>query len=346
MNKLLKYGWSVLLGLAMFTSCSSEEDAVTGASGPEPVKFAMYTSMPGETRVTVDYLMRTVFTQKDSVGIFVYRRTADGADGELYAANVKYTYDGAYWTASSADAIMTEPGTALNFYAYYPYRSDMTEYGQMSCSVQIAQNEVLTKDENGSENEEENLEGIMEGYGRNYAAGDVMTAKNTSCEAGECIVPLTFGHTFALVRVCVTGTEATDTLATVKLLGMKTGATIDVRSGAQLSAEGTPSDIAMLQVSNAKNNMFYLAMVPAQDIAAGTDLIEVTTAVRKNEKDEGVKTIKRYPCKEALSLIASCSHTLVVLMGEEISFEPGPDTGGMNVTQWLEDEDVEMDKVE
>lgn len=349
MNKFIKYGWSVLLGLTAFTSCSSDEDAATEVSGPNAVKFAMYTSMPGETRAMADHLMRTAFARKDSVGIFAYRRTAEGTDGELYAANVKYTYDGAHWTVSPDNAIMTEPGTALNFYAYYPYRPDMTEYGQLTCTVQTAQNEVLVKDDKNKDDEDadENVEDVMEGYGKNYAASDVMTAKNTSSEAGERIVPLTFGHAFALVRVRVTGTEATDTLATVKLIGLKTQATIDARTGEQQPAMGEPADIDMLQVSNEENNMYYLAVVPAQDIAAGTRLVEVTTAVRKNANNEGVKTIHPWSTTALLSLNASTSHTLVVTLGEEMSFEPGPDTGGMNVTQWLEEEGkLEMDKVE
>lgn len=328
MNKLLKYGWSIVLGLSALTSCSSEEDAATEAFGPEPVKFGMYISMPGETRSVADHFMRAAFTEADSVGVFAYKRTEDGSNGELYAANVRYTYRSGRWTVPSDSAIMTEPSASLNFYAYYPYRADMAEYGQMPCNVHAAQNEV---DESG--------------YGMNYAASDVLIAKSTGSEAGDHLVDLNFSHAFAMVRVRVTGTEATDTLATVKLLGLKTQATIDAMNGTQASPEGEPADIGMLQVSNEENNMFYLAVVPAQNIAAGVDLVEVTTTV-KDDKGKDVETTKRYPCKEDLSLSASASHTLVVVMGEEISFEPKPDAGGMDVTQWLESEEVEMDKVE
>lgn len=342
MNKLIKYGWSILLGLTAFSSCSSDEDADTGNSGPEPVKFAIYTSMPGQSRVVADQLMRTTFAKKDSVGIFAYRRNADGTDGDLYAANVKYVYDGAHWSVSAANTIMTEPGTAFNYYAYYPYRTDMANYDQLVCSVDTAQHKVQTKEEADSLG----IENVIVGYAKNYAASDVMTAGSTETQAGERIIPLTFGHAFAVVRVRVTGTEATDTLTAVRLIGIKNKATIDVRTGKQQDAEREPVNIHMLQVSRKMNNMFYLAIVPAQDIAQGVRLVEVTTAVEKTEENQEGKAVHHWTATAPLSLSALTSHTLVVTLGDEMNFEPGPDTGGMDITHWLEEEKVEIDKVE
>lgn len=320
MNKLLKYGWSIVLGLSALGSCSSEEDAATQSSGPQPVKFMMHTSMPGETRTVTDKYMRTIFAKADSVGIFAYRRTADGTDGELYAANVKYTYDGSQWTVPADGAIISDPETPLNFYAYHPYRPDVTDYRQITYNVQTTQNVV---DETG--------------YSANYSASDALTVKSRNSKAGEHLVDLTFGHAFSLVRVRISGTEATDALTTVKLCGVKTQAVIDLTADAQPVAQGDATDMGMLQVSNQQSFLVYLVLLPSQEIAADVKLLEVTTK----------KEVKVYNSgKEPFSLNAFSSRTMEVVLGDPTIIEPDPNGGGMNVTQWLRDEDIALEPVE
>lgn len=121
MKKLIFFGASLFL----LASCAQDEDLTssTQKGSATGIKFELVTA-GGVSRVTTDDNFKTVFDNGDEVGLFAVAHapgeSADLASSGNYADNYKLTYVGGQWVINK-DVAFPKDGTALDFYAYYPY---------------------------------------------------------------------------------------------------------------------------------------------------------------------------------------------------------------------------------
>lgn len=252
MKRIRNNFWVLFWGIVAASCVNQAEEA--SAIYQRYVHFMMYAEMPGTTRVLTYADLTTTFTVGDQVGIFAYKRTANGSDGALVMENACYSFDGNNWIPDTGKNIEINQTEALNYYAYYPYSPNIVNYKSISHQVQTDQSLLL------------------EGNAKAYGTSDLLVAKNTTVAAGSNIVSLVFKHALSLVQVRLMGSKITDPDATVTLLNMKTTSVADLTSDdAPVTGENT-SDIKMFQFDNSSNNMIYRAIVPSQSIAGGAGL--------------------------------------------------------------------------
>lgn len=234
-----------LAGALAMTACSNDMEEPlaegSGNSGQE-VKFTVGIENLSRTAIAEgEGVLKTTFVNEDAIGIFAYK---EGEDEPVYT-NVKYTYNGSDWTSDKA---ITSDGTKLSYYAYYPYMDGVTDPSQLNITVNADQTSGFSKD-------------------------DVLTAQNTTAEAGSKNVTLSFKHAFAMVQVGIKSDLTTDAEATVTLESILPTAVVNAKAGTVGTASGEKTSIQMQKTSADKWE--YRAIVPAQDIASGSKLLTI-----------------------------------------------------------------------
>ena len=229
-----------LAGALAMTACSNDmEEPLAGGdgNGGQEVKFTV--GIENLSRTTIaEGSLKTEFVKGDEIGIFAY-------DGETaVASNVKYTYGGSAWT--SDNAIAAEDGVQLSYYAYYPY-SEVTDPSAINVTVNADQSNGFSKD-------------------------DVLTAQNTTAEAGATSVSLTFAHAMAMVQVSLMQGTTDDADATVSLQSILPDTKVNAKDGSVVAATGEPVAVAM---KKATESLTYRAVVPEQTITAGAKLLTI-----------------------------------------------------------------------
>lgn len=234
-----------LAGALAMTACSNEMEEQlaegSGNSGQE-VKFTVGIENLSRTAIAEgEGVLKTTFVNEDAIGIFAYK---EGETEPAYT-NVKYTYNGSAWTSEQA---ITSDGTKLSYYAYYPYMDEVTDPSQLNITVSADQTGGFSKD-------------------------DVLTAQNTTAEAGSKNVTLSFKHAFAMVQVGIKSGLTDDAEATVTLESILPTAVVNAKAGTVGTASGEETSIQMQKTSADKWE--YRAIVPAQDIASGSKLLTI-----------------------------------------------------------------------
>ncbi len=229
-----------LAGALAMTACSNDmEEPLAGGdgNGGQEVKFTV--GIENLSRTTIaEGSLKTEFVKGDEIGIFAY-------DGETaVASNVKYTYGGSAWT--SDNAIAAEDGVQLSYYAYYPY-SEVTAPSAINVTVNADQSNGFSKD-------------------------DVLTAQNTTAEAGATSVSLTFAHAMAMVQVSLMQGTTDDADATVSLQSILPDTKVNAKDGSVVAATGEPVAVAM---KKATESLTYRAVVPEQTITANSKLLTI-----------------------------------------------------------------------
>lgn len=229
-----------LAGALAMTACSNEMEeqlAEENGNNGKEVKFTVGIENLSRTAIAEGSL-KTEFVKGDEIGIFAY-------DGETaVASNVKYTYGGSAWT--SDNAIAAEDGVQLSYYAYYPY-SEVTDPSAINVTVNADQSNGFSKD-------------------------DVLTAQNTTAEAGATSVSLTFAHAMAMVQVSLMQAATDDANATVALQSILPETKVNAKDGSVADAAGQAVSVAM---QKAEGSLTYRAVVPEQTIKAGSKLLTV-----------------------------------------------------------------------
>lgn len=234
----------VLTGVLAMTACSNEiDDQLSGGDGNvgQEVKFTVGIENLSRTAIA-DGALTTTFASGDEIGIFAYN------GDKAVASNVKYTYDGSTWSAENA---ITSDGSQLKYYAYYPYMDGVTDPSAINVTVNADQTGGFSKD-------------------------DVLTAQNTTAQAGATSVSLNFTHAFAMVQVGIKNGVTTDTEATVALESIQPTAVINAKEGTVGAASGEKTSIKMQKTSADK--WVYRAIVPAQELASGSKLLTVVAS--------------------------------------------------------------------
>lgn len=229
-----------LAGALAMTACSNEMEeqlAEENGNNGKEVKFTVGIENLSRTAIAEGSL-KTEFVKGDEIGIFAY-------DGETaVASNVKYTYGGSAWT--SDNAIAAEDGVQLSYYAYYPY-SEVTDPSAINVTVNADQSNGFSKD-------------------------DVLTAQNTTAEAGATSVSLTFAHAMAMVQVSLMQGTTDDADATVSLQSILPDTKVNAKDGSVVAATGEPVAVAM---KKATESLTYRAVVPEQTITANSKLLTI-----------------------------------------------------------------------
>ncbi len=239
------------VALLSLNACSDDNDA-SSAGGETfsgtPVEFEM--SVNNLTRSTTDDSgFSTVFESGDVVGIFVYDES-----GSAVFSNCPYEYNGSSWEAQGTTITVPEDAEYYKYYAYYPYDGSVTSASGIGFTVASDQ---------------------TEGYdGEN----DPLMAKNESVDAGATTVMLRFTHVFALVQVTLDGDDAEEG-ASVTLHNVLPSTTVDLLNASVGDASGDAVTVSMKSCdTNGSDAPFnFRAVVPAQTIAAGTELFSTTS---------------------------------------------------------------------
>ena len=237
-------------------------------------------------------VLKTTFVNEDAIGIFAYR---EGETEPAYT-NVKYTYNDSAWTSDEA---ITSDGTKLSYYAYYPYMDGVTDPSQLNITVSADQTGGFSKD-------------------------DVLTAQNTTAEAGAENVTLTFNHAFAMVQVGIKSGLTTDAEATVTLESIQPTAVVNAKD-ATATVSGELTSIKMQKTSTDKWE--YRAIVPAQDIASGSKLLTIVA---------GGKTYAvTYSSTEGQAVSYVAGKALQITVNSLVALPDGNEvTIGGSITDW------------
>lgn len=253
----MNYRPFLYLLLAAASSCTSVEswqEADTGGFTFE---------VPSATRAT-----DTSFEDGDAVGIYAVRRDGNSpgalrSNGNV-ADNRRYIYrSGRLVPATGADVIYPPAGSAVDFYAYYPYQSAPDPL-QLDLSASATQND-----------------------GSSYRSSDHLLALNEGGFTSSSVpVSLTFRHIQGMVEVRVAKNGTTFTAARVHGNLSQQG---NLQTGV-LSSRGGSSDVDMLLASEDATHVLFRALLPPGNrFRAGADAVVFTTAeggVRRFVPDE------------------------------------------------------------
>ena len=230
-----------LAGALAMTACSNDmEEPLAGGDGNSGQEVKFTVGIENLSRTTIaEGSLKTEFVEGDEIGIFAYDEET------TLASNVKYTYDGSAWT--SEDAIAAKDGVQLKYYAYYPYKDGVTDPSQLDITVSADQTGGFSKD-------------------------DVLTAQNTTAEAGATSVSLTFAHAMAMVQVSLMQAATDDANATVALQSILPETKVNAKDGSVETAAGEAVAVAM---KKAAESLTYRAVVPEQTIKADSKLLTI-----------------------------------------------------------------------
>ncbi|WP_373801350.1 fimbrillin family protein [Bacteroides heparinolyticus] len=227
-NQLL---FAALAVTALLSGCSKEEES-DEKNGRTPISFVIGGV---ETRAVTTYASgsyTTVFEAGDKVGIY--------ATGGAAYSNTELTVaeSGGSYTLGGATLSYTS-GTATDFTAYYPYKSESAGTVSMTVGDQSA--------------------GIK--------AYDLMTATKQITTGST--VSLQFQHQMAMVQVQIVGSIGT-TATAITLKNVLPTVTWTAAGNSLSAATGSATDIPMYRIDAASNT--YVALIPAQTLANGTEM--------------------------------------------------------------------------
>lgn len=283
-----------LAGALAMTACSNEmEEQMAGGNGGQEVKFTV--GIENLSRTTIaDGTLKTDFANGDEIGIFAY-------NGEnVVFSNVKYTYN-ASKSEWNSDKAITSDGTKLSYYAYYPYSESVTDPSAINVTV--------------------NSDQATNGFSKD----DVLTAQNTTAEAGATSVSLTFAHAMAMVQVGIKSGLTDDAEATVTLESIQPTALVNAKEATAV-VSGDVTSIKM-QKTSAADKWEYRAIVPAQEIASGSKLLTIVA---------GGKTYAvTYSSTEGQSVSYVAGEVLQITVNSLVALPEGEEvTIGGSITDW------------
>lgn len=157
-----------------------------------------------------------------------------------------------------------------------------------------------------------------------FSKDDVLTAQNTTAEAGAENVTLSFSHAFAMVQVGIKSGLTEDTEATVTLEGIQPTAVVNAKD-ATATVSGELTSIKMQKTSADKWE--YRAIVPAQGIASGSKLLTIVA---------GGKTYAvTYSSTEGQAVSYVAGKALQITVNSLVALPEGNEvTIGGSITDW------------
>ena len=240
MKRIFKTLILASIGAYCFTSCNKEIEG-NPENNPEIGKEINFvTGINNLSRTAIaDGTLTTSFATNDSIGIFVYE------GDNVVARNIKYVYTGSNWI--SDNPLTSKSGVQYKYYAYYPYRNDVTDITAISITVNGDQTAGFSND-------------------------DFLTARNENSAAGAENISLNFSHSLSMIQVGIKDGVTADANASITLGNILPTVTVDVKTGEVSAATGEPVSIKM---KKSDQRMEYRAIVPAQTIAAYSKLMTI-----------------------------------------------------------------------
>ena len=238
----MKYKLLLVLSIfGFFSSCSQEEENLTPNQARE-VDFAIEKNQFSRAG-------KDAFELGDSIGIFAVKRSNSssqafpGASGNQ-AHNAKWvkTEDG-WRPATVFDKVLwATDGSAMDFYAYYPFDRSITNPVEIKMGVALSQAEKSS-----------------------FFASDKLRAVNAEGLA-EGKVTLLFDHVFSMVQVKMYSDQVLDNTIKVTVDGIYSSLTYNIGTGQQTLTDKFP---VQMYCVNPEQNL-YQAVIPSQNIAEGT----------------------------------------------------------------------------
>lgn len=240
----------LFLGLA---GCSSEDefmDTQSPEQSGENGEIVFNIGFGDQLRVSTDADFKSKFEDGDQIGVFIVKGGEPIKPSGNYEDNRKLTYSAGEWTLDGNKIYAPVDGSSLNVYAYYPYAAGVDPTAMI---FGVKDNQAQA--------------GM-------YDASDFLLAKAENQLKGS--VNLQFTHALSLIQVeIVKGTNmpSFDNSLTVILQNRFTSADIDIVNGTAVAKNAATQPITMLRVeTGVATTYIYRALVPAQTIAAGTEL--------------------------------------------------------------------------
>lgn len=270
--------------LCTVTSCDRLDADADAAPGMDaPIRFRIAVAPPDaassqagpQTRVSTDAGtgLTSAFTAGDCVGLYIVRGTASLQASGNYADNLALTFDGSTWTCPDMPSFPTD-GSALSFYAYYPYDDGLTDPLAIAHRVSTDQQP-----------------GTPDGFTGSF----LLSASATGITSATPVVELTFTHRLALLRVKLNNGEGSsekpaDGPDEVTLKNVFPALTLNLADGTTApNASAAPATDILMRRDAASG--YWCALVPAQSI-------ERTAAPLLTFEWKGITTLAYTP-KEA-----------------------------------------------
>ena len=229
--------------VALATALVSCDNITIEAPQPEEQKI------PISISTTLTRATDSAFEQGDKVGIFVVNEPDSFVASGNYVDNMGFTYSGE-WTPDSA-IYWFNPTTKASFYCYYPY----------AAGVDASAHTFNTKADQSTL--------------ANYKASEFLWGKVEAVTPTEEAVDITVNHTFSNALVILkpgdgfTEEKLAAAEKSVKICGVKPGATIDLATGVA-TATGNKTNVTPYL-----ENSQYRALIVPQTTEEGA-LIVVT----------------------------------------------------------------------
>ena len=295
--------YSLCMAAAFLASCGNKDNPDTPET-ETAAKVNFVTSIVSSTErtATAEGTFVTQFATGDQVGVY-----ATGAAAGNY--NVKHTVNGDNGTLSSEEGVYYNGmgDATADFYAYYPW-CDQSASGNTG---------VVTFNVNADQNSAELFNG-----------SDFMTAITTGVPDGTEDVNLKFSHRLAMIQVEVEATSSINTVSTIHINNVRTGATWTYATDQMAVTEETGN----LNMWNKRTDgTLFWALLPEQTIAAGANLMDITVKTRTGEEKSYIFTTSA-----AIGLKANTVKKFRIGIGEKVvSYSTE-----LTVSNWTADSDV------
>jgi len=276
-----------------FFACSNENEIEI----PEPqgdLKNAISFNIGFDNRlkVSTDADFKSQFEDGDEIGLFIIKSGAAIKPSGNFEDNRKLVYNNGEWTLDGSKIYFPVDGSSLSFYAYYPY-TDNVDPTNMTFGVEEDQSQ-----ESG------------------YNKSDLLLAQ--AKDQLKATITLQFAHALSLIQVEVNkgaNMVSFDNSLTVSLLNCFPAASVNLENGVATVKPSDAKPIVMHRVETGQSatKYNYRALVPAQTIAADTELFFFV------QETTGKEINNNYISETAITLTAAkVSKWKIALDGEAL----------------------------
>lgn len=242
MRKLSLLYLSMLLALISFASCDNDE----GNASADQSVLATFRDVGVQTRA-----VGATWEDGDRIGIFCVAPDKTLGTGN-FADNKCYRYNASlqkFQPETAADEIYFGRNQGFSFYAYYPYRSDITNPTSFTHSVGTSQKALA-----------------------DHRKADLVTGRSAEVNIDGTVM-MDFFHAMTMVEL---DWSAKNTPTAVKTIGalFPNTAVVNLASpvGAQVTTTGSKTEIAMYRESGDDNKAHYVAFIPTTSVAPDQEI--------------------------------------------------------------------------
>lgn len=222
------------------------------------------------------------FEQGDQISFYAVKYSGStpnplGQDANTYINNEVYSRTGDLFRswdgAAFRDRYFPNDGSAIDIYGIYPrMATNPIDFEAYEFAVKANQTDIA-----------------------HYYASDLLMGKSPKIEPTAVPCRLIFNHLMArvVINIKLTGFESGTIVSQIRILNTSTKATVNLRAynsatgvaGATVGVS-TPLDITPNKLSTAVSGFdnTYVAVIPTQLFASGSDLIEITTSTANKDK--------------------------------------------------------------